>query len=70
MLKLVIMEGLDDLSNGEPVRHLETKECGHVVGSFVRNGVIWYHVRTLYADTIEEWKASELREAPEIFSLV
>ena len=38
-------------------------------GSFFRDGVIWYHVRTLYDDTIVDWKASELREAPEISSL-
>ena len=64
------MEDVEDLLNGEPVRHLETGECGHIVESFVRDDVIWYRVRTLYANKIEEWKASELREAPEIFSLV
>jgi hypothetical protein len=64
------MDGLEDLLNGEPVRHIETEECGHVEESFFRDGVIWYHVRTLYDDTIVDWKASELREAPEIFSLV
>jgi hypothetical protein len=59
----------EDLIAGEPVRHIETKEGGHVEGSFLKDGVVWYRVRTLYGDTIEEWKASELREAPEIFSL-
>ena len=64
------MDGLEALLNGEPVRHIETEECGHVVGALLKDGVVWYRVRTLFADTIEEWKASELREAPEIFSLV
>ena len=40
------------------------------MGALLKDGVVWYRVRTLFADTIEEWKASELREAPEIFSLV
>ena len=39
------------------------------MGAFLKGGVVWYRVRALYGDKIEEWKASELREAPEIFSL-
>ena len=27
---------MEDLINGEPVRHKETKECGHIEGSFLR----------------------------------
>jgi hypothetical protein len=59
---------VEDLLNGEAVRHLETKDRGHIEGSFVRDGEVWYRVGTLFGDTIEEWKASELREAPEVFS--
>jgi hypothetical protein len=60
---------LNELLNGEAVRHLESEECGHIVESFVRDDVLWCRVRTLFADKIEEWKASELRVAPEVFSL-
>ena len=65
----VVESRVEDLLNGEAVRHLETKECGHIEGSFLRDGEVWYRVRTLYGDTIEDWKASESREAPEVFSL-
>jgi len=63
------MEDLGNLLNGEAVRHIQTKECGHIVGSFLSDGMVWYRVLTLYGEVIEEWKASELREAPEVFSL-
>lgn len=53
----------------QAVRHTETKECGHVTGSLLRDGAIWYRIATLAGDAVEEWEGSEVREAPEIFSL-
>ena len=61
---------MEEILNGEAVRHNHTNECGHVLASFVRDGIVWYRVLTLYSETIEEWKAAEVREAPEIFSLI
>ena len=60
---------MEDLLNGEAVSNTHTKECGHIVGSFIRDGEVWYRVLTLYSQTVGEWKASDLREAPEVFSL-
>jgi hypothetical protein len=66
----MVFFGMQDLANGEAVRHTVTRECGHVLGSCVKDGETWYRILTLFDETIEEWKASELREAPEIFSLI
>ncbi|MGB6386316.1 MAG: hypothetical protein WBD25_03300 [Terriglobales bacterium] len=57
---------MENISNGESIRHVETKECGHVTGSFLRDGAIWYRVLTISRDAVEEWEGDKIRREPEI----
>jgi len=62
--EVLALFGMAAFSKGERVRHIKTKELGHVIESFLEDDAIWYRVATEGGDAIEEWEESQMKEEP------